>query len=133
MKFRYKLHYQELLKDKLNQVALPTVGIMTSRVRFTEVRNAVKCTAFLKPMCYPEVFAATRDPAWVTMFLATHDPTTLRPCQPCLQMHLLFCATRQPFSLFHALGNPRRAAGSEEWPIARLPEPAARVQRPTAV
>ena len=38
-----------------------------------------------------------------------------------LQLHLLLCATHQPFSLLHALGGPRRAAGSAEWPIARLP------------
>ena len=36
-----------------------------------------------------------------------------------LQMHLLFCATRQPFSLLHALGGPRRAAGSAESPGCR--------------
>ena len=38
-----------------------------------------------------------------------------------LQLHLLLCATHQLFSLLHALGGPRRAAGSAEWPIARLP------------
>ena len=38
-----------------------------------------------------------------------------------LQLHLLLCATRQPWRALHALGGPRRAAGSAEWPIARLP------------
>ena len=38
-----------------------------------------------------------------------------------LELHLLFCVTRQPYSLLHALGGPRRAAGSAEWSIARLP------------
>ena len=38
-----------------------------------------------------------------------------------LQLHLLLCATRQPWRVLHALGGPRRAAGSAEWPIARLP------------
>ena len=37
-----------------------------------------------------------------------------------LQLHLLLCATRQLFSLLPALGGPRRAEGSAEWPIARL-------------
>ena len=38
-----------------------------------------------------------------------------------LQLHLLVCSTRQPWRVLHALGGPRRAAGSAEWPIARLP------------
>ena len=33
----------------------------------------------------------------------------------------LVVRTRQPFSLFHALSDPRRAAGSTEWPISWLP------------
>ena len=37
------------------------------------------------------------------------------------QLHLLLCATRQSWRVLHALGGPRRAAGSAEWPIARLP------------
>ena len=36
-------------------------------------------------------------------------------------LHLLFCSTRQPFSLLRKLGSLRRTAGSAEWPIIRLP------------
>ena len=38
-----------------------------------------------------------------------------------LLLHLLLCTMRQPFSLLHALGCPRRTAGSAEWLIALLP------------
>ena len=37
-----------------------------------------------------------------------------------LLLHLLLCSTRQPFSLLHAPGCPRRVAGSAEWPISQL-------------
>ena len=38
----------------------------------------------------------------------------------CLQLHLLLCSTRKPWRVLHAMGSPRRAAGSAEWPIAQL-------------
>ena len=37
-----------------------------------------------------------------------------------LRLKSVWCATRKPFSLLHALSGPRHAAGSAEWPIALL-------------